>query len=98
MFLREQGDLAQDLGPITKEYFIQEFLFGLSIIIGILTTWRLLKHDISFLKRFAIVKTRHKRSLTLTYFLKGAASDPLFFCPFIGSAFIIDIILNGMKY
>lgn len=90
MFLREQGDLAQDLGPITKEYFIQEFLFGLSIIIGILTTWRLLKHDISFLKRFAIVKTRHKRSLTLTYFLasgQGAASDPLFFCPFIGFSF-----------
>lgn len=87
MFLREQGDLAQDLGPITKEYFIQEFLFGLSIIIGILTTWRLLKHDISFSKWFAIVKTRHKHSLTLTYFLKGAASDPLFFCPFIGFSF-----------
>lgn len=86
MFLREQGDLAQDLGPITKEYFIQEFLFSLLIIIGILTTWRLLKHDISFLKRFAIV-TRHKRSLTLAYFLKWAASDPLFFCPFIGFSF-----------
>ena len=87
IFLREQGDLAQHLGPIINGCFIQELLIDLSRIMVIITTWILLKHDINLFKKFAVVKTTHKRSLRLTYFLKGATSRPPFFCSFIGFSF-----------